>query len=198
MMRNGVIGSTADSDSVSRGSSPFSVAGNLQRASSLFYRSVAQLGRALRSGRRGRRFESCHSDLTPVLQGFFIFHKVKKLVGFGWVYPAHIIFLNEKPHPPAMLGRMVSQAKLKIYGVLKRKEHAMIYDRHPELQSKWDKVFWARGYYVSTIGNITEDAIKKYIKEQAEESRKRIQEVPLYKRTSNNVRQPPANNCIVL
>ena len=29
-MRNGVIGSTADSDSVSRGSSPFSVAGNLQ------------------------------------------------------------------------------------------------------------------------------------------------------------------------
>ena len=29
MMRNGVIGSTADSDSVSRGSSPFSVAENL-------------------------------------------------------------------------------------------------------------------------------------------------------------------------
>ena len=62
MMRNGVIGSTADSDSVSRGSSPFSVAGNLRRAFSLFYRSVAQLGRALRSGRRGRRFKSCHSD----------------------------------------------------------------------------------------------------------------------------------------
>ena len=48
----------------------------------------------------------------------------------------------------------------------------MIYDRHLELQSKWDKSFWARGYYVSTIGNITEDAIKKYIREQAEESRK--------------------------
>ena len=61
-MRNGVIGSTADSDSVSRGSSPFSVAGNLRIASSLFYRSVAQFGRALRSGRRGRRFKSCHSD----------------------------------------------------------------------------------------------------------------------------------------
>ena len=76
-MRNGVIGSTADSDSVSRGSSPFSVAGNLQRASSLFYRSVAQLGRALRSGRRGRRFESCHSDLPPFLRGFFIFAERK-------------------------------------------------------------------------------------------------------------------------
>ena len=30
-MRNGVIGSTADSDSVSRGSSPFSVAGNMRK-----------------------------------------------------------------------------------------------------------------------------------------------------------------------
>ena len=30
-MRNGVIGSTADSDSVSRGSSPFSVVGNLNQ-----------------------------------------------------------------------------------------------------------------------------------------------------------------------
>ena len=48
----------------------------------------------------------------------------------------------------------------------------MLYDRHPELQSKWDKSFWARGYYVSTIGNITEDAIKKYIQKQSEESRK--------------------------
>ena len=62
LMRNGVIGSTADSDSGSRGSSPFSVAGNLLKADSLFYRSVSQLGRALRSGRIGRWFESCHSD----------------------------------------------------------------------------------------------------------------------------------------
>ena len=57
-------------------------------------------------------------------------------------------------------------------GYLKGKSTLMIYDRHPELQSKWDKTFWARGYYVSTIGNITEEAIKKYIQEQSEESRK--------------------------
>lgn len=48
----------------------------------------------------------------------------------------------------------------------------MIYDRHPELQSKWNKAFWARGYYVATVGNITGDAIKKYIWEQSEELRK--------------------------
>lgn len=60
----------------------------------------------------------------------------------------------------------------KFMGYLKGKSTLMIYDRHPDLQSKWDKAFWARGYYVSTIGSITEDAIKKYIREQAEESRK--------------------------
>ena len=57
-------------------------------------------------------------------------------------------------------------------GYLKGKSTLMIYDRYPELQSKWSKAFWARGYYVATVGNITETAIKKYIQEQSEESRK--------------------------
>lgn len=57
-------------------------------------------------------------------------------------------------------------------GYLKGKSTLMLYDRHPELQSKWDKAFWVRGYYVETIGNITDAAVQKYIKEQAEKSRK--------------------------
>ena len=57
-------------------------------------------------------------------------------------------------------------------GYLKGKSTLMIYDRHPELQSKCDKAFWARGYYVETIGNITEEAVQKYIREQAEDSRR--------------------------
>lgn len=54
----------------------------------------------------------------------------------------------------------------------KGKSTLMIYDRHHELQSKWDKAFWARGYYAETIGNITDEAVLRYIKEQAEEARK--------------------------
>ena len=81
-------GSTADSDSVSRGSSPLSVVKNLRKQILNFlfrrrtqvhtYRSVAQLGRALRSGRRGRVFESRHSDFTPILWGFLFFVEVEK------------------------------------------------------------------------------------------------------------------------
>ena len=58
-------------------------------------------------------------------------------------------------------------------GYLKGKSTLMIYDRHPELQSKWDKAFWTRGYYVATIGDVTEAAIKKYIEVQPEESKKK-------------------------
>lgn len=56
-------------------------------------------------------------------------------------------------------------------GYLKGKSTLMVYDRHPELQCKWYKAIWARGYYVETIGNVTDEAVQRYIKEQAEESR---------------------------
>ena len=52
-------------------------------------------------------------------------------------------------------------------GYLKGKSALMIFDKHPEHGTKWDRKFWARGYYVCTVGNITEEAIKKYIQERA-------------------------------
>ena len=55
-------GSTADSDSVCLGSNPSSAAIGPEVYSGLFFRGVAQFGSALRSGRRGRRFKSCHPD----------------------------------------------------------------------------------------------------------------------------------------
>ena len=60
-----------------------------------------------------------------------------------------------------------------IMGYLKGKSSLMIFDRHANLKYKYgDRHFWARGYYVETIGNITEEAVQKYIREQAEDSRR--------------------------
>lgn len=56
-------------------------------------------------------------------------------------------------------------------GYLKGKSALMIYDKHPELESKWDRSFWARGYYVTTIGNVNETTVKEYIQRQTEESK---------------------------
>ena len=81
----------------------------------------------------------------------------------GHLMPDHIHMLVSIP-PKYSISQFM--------GYLKGKSTLMIYDRHPELQSKWDKAFWARGYYVETIGNITEEAVQKYIREQAEDSRR--------------------------
>ena len=56
-------------------------------------------------------------------------------------------------------------------GYLKGKSALMIYDKHPEMESKWDRSFWARGYYVTTIGNVNEETVKEYIQRQIEESK---------------------------
>ena len=53
-------------------------------------------------------------------------------------------------------------------GYLKGKSALMIFDRYPELASRWDRTFWSRGYYVSTIGNVDEETIRKYIRDQEE------------------------------
>lgn len=64
------------------------------------------------------------------------------------------------------------QSVSEFVGYLKGKSALMIFDKHPQFGSKWSRAFWARGYYVSTVGNITEEAIKEYIQEQQEEDKK--------------------------
>lgn len=58
-------------------------------------------------------------------------------------------------------------------GYLKGKSALMIFDKHPNQGTRWNRSFWARGYYVTTVGNLTEEAIKKYIEEQQDISRKK-------------------------
>ena len=77
MMRNGVIGSTADSDSVSRGSSPFSVAWESGIQIPYFIGVWLSLVE-----RYVRDVEAAGSNpVTPIhppfYGGFFIFHNVK-------------------------------------------------------------------------------------------------------------------------
>ena len=55
-------------------------------------------------------------------------------------------------------------------GYLKGKSALMIFDKHPEMGNKWVRSFWARGYYVSTVGNVDEETVKEYIRRQTEES----------------------------
>lgn len=54
-------------------------------------------------------------------------------------------------------------------GYLKGKSALMIFDNHSNLKYKYgNRNFWAKGYYVSTVG-LNKATIKKYIKEQETE-----------------------------
>ena len=59
----------------------------------------------------------------------------------------------------------------KTIGRMKGKSTLMLFDRHPEYRQKYDRHFWARGYYCETIGNVNEETIKKYIAEQYSKDR---------------------------
>ena len=54
-------------------------------------------------------------------------------------------------------------------GYLKSKSALMIFDRHANLKYKYgQRSFWARGYFVDTVGK-NEKAIRDYIRNQLEE-----------------------------
>jgi len=61
-------------------------------------------------------------------------------------------------------------------GILKGKLAIKLFKSYPKMKEKpyWGNHFWARGYFVSTVG-IDEDVIKRYVKHQ-EEDEKRIEE----------------------
>ena len=54
-------------------------------------------------------------------------------------------------------------------GYLKGKSALLIFDRHANLKYKYgDRHFWARGYFVDTVGR-NKKQIQEYIKRQLEE-----------------------------
>lgn len=110
--------------------------------------------------RRKVMYGNVKADVREILKKLCEFKKVE--IVEGAVCADHVHLCVSLP-PKLSVSEFV--------GYLKGKSALMIFDKHPELGSKWDRSFWARGYYVSTVGNITEEAIKRYIQEQQEEAK---------------------------
>lgn len=60
-----------------------------------------------------------------------------------------------------------------VLGMIKGKIAMRIFKSYPELKRKpyWGNHFWARGYFISTIG-LDSDMIKRYVKHQEQEEKK--------------------------
>ena len=111
--------------------------------------------------RQKRLYGAIRDDVREIIRTLCSYKKVA--IMSGAVCPDHIHLCVEIP-PKISISEFM--------GHLKGKSALMIYDKHPEQRSKWNKSFWARGYYVVTVGAITEDMIKEYIAEQTELDKK--------------------------
>ena len=62
-------------------------------------------------------------------------------------------------------------------GILKGKTAIKLFKSYPNLKKKpyWGNHFWARGYFVNTVG-LDEDMIRRYVKYQEDEERKAEQD----------------------
>ena len=70
-------------------------------------------------------------------------------------------------HVHLCLGIPPSEKVSDVVGYIKGKSALMIHDKYPESVNGWSKAFWARGYYVDTVGR-NKKQIQEYIKQQLE------------------------------
>ena len=84
-----------------------------------------------------------------------------------WKCQYHIIFYQKH----LCVSMPPKESVSDFVGYLKGRCAIQIFDKHPEYRNKWNQEFWARGYYVTTVGDITEEAVRKYIEEQEKEDK---------------------------
>ena len=111
--------------------------------------------------RRKVMYGKVRDDVREIIRTLCRYRKVEIVAGAVCIDHVHLC-VNI---PPKM---SVSD----FVGFLKGKSALMIFDKHPEMGSRWDRSFWARGYYVKTIGSVDEETVKRYIVKQIEESQK--------------------------
>lgn len=119
-----------------------------------------------------------HIIIIPKYRRMIIYNKIRKDIGQilrtlierktgcklleAEACPDHIHMLVEIPPKYS-----VSQ----VMGYLKSKSTLMIFDRHANLKYKFgNRKFWARGYFVDTIGR-NETVIREYIQNQLAEDK---------------------------
>ena len=73
-----------------------------------------------------------------------------------------------KDHVHMYIGIPPKYSVSEVMSYLKGKSTLMLFDRHPEYRTRGDKHFWARGYFVATVGNVNEETIREYIRMQEE------------------------------
>ena len=108
--------------------------------------------------RRKVIYKEIHKDIGEILRRLCDYKHVEIIEAHAM--PDHIHMLLSIP-PSLSVSEFM--------GYLKGKSTLMIFERHANMKYKYGRrVFWAKGYYVSTVG-ANKAAVAKYIREQENE-----------------------------
>ena len=118
-----------------------------------------------------------HVVFGPKYRRLVIYGQIKKDIGeiLRKLYEQKGIEIIEAQACPDHIHMLISippkYSVSQIMGYLKGKSSLMIFDRHANLKYKYrDRHFWARGYYVDTVGR-NKKQIQEYIRHQLEEDK---------------------------
>lgn len=98
-------------------------------------------------------------------------HKIRQIS--EW-YSVEVEELNVQPDHVHIIVSIPPKLSVSNYiGIIKGKTAIRIFEKKRYLKEKpyWGNHFWARGYFVSTIG-LDEEKIRRYVKYQEEEEKK--------------------------
>ena len=108
--------------------------------------------------RRKEIYGKLRSDIGQIIRQLCAYKDVEIMEAHAM--PDHIHMLVRIPPKIAVSNFM---------GYLKGKSSLMIFERHANLKYKYgNRNFWAKGFFVSTVGLDTEK-VKQYIRDQEEE-----------------------------
>ena len=110
--------------------------------------------------RRKVMYGKVRKDVVEILKHLCMIEGIELIEGA--LCPDHVHMYVSIP-PKTSISSAMSR--------LKGKSALMLFDRHSEYRDRYGRHFWARGYYVETIGNVNEETIKRYIAEQEESDR---------------------------
>ena len=118
-----------------------------------------------------------HVVFTPKYRRMVIYGQIKKDIGqilrkLCEQKGVEIIEAEACPdHIHMLLSIPPKYSVAQIMGYLKGKSSLMIFDRHANLKYKYgDRHFWARGYFVDTVGR-NKEKIREYILKQLTEDK---------------------------
>ena len=118
-----------------------------------------------------------HVVFTPKYRRMVIYGQIKKDIGqilrkLCEQKGVEIIEAEACPdHIHMLLSIPPKYSVAQIMGYLKGKSSLMIFDRHANLKYKYgDRHFWARGYFVDTVGR-NKEKIREYIRKQLTEDK---------------------------